>query len=121
MTETPTALAEPGGPEPQASAPGAGAMLVFESVSKVYDPNVVALEGASFVIDKGEFVFLVGPSGSGKSTLIRLLLKEIEPTTGKIIIGGRDLGRLPHRKVPQLRRNIGCVFQDFKLLSDRTT
>jgi cell division transport system ATP-binding protein len=73
------------------------------------------------VIEKGEFVFLVGPSGSGKSTMIRLLLKELEPTTGRIIIGGRDLGRLPHRKVPQLRRNIGCVFQDFKLLSDRTT
>ena len=121
VTDTPIALAEPGEQQTPAAAAAAGAMLVFENVSKVYDPNVVALEGASFVIEKGEFVFLVGPSGSGKSTLIRLLLKEIEPTTGRIIIGGRDLGRLPHRKVPQLRRNIGCVFQDFKLLSDRTT
>ena len=121
VTDTHTALAEPGDQQTPAAAPGAGAMLVFEQVSKVYDPNVVALQGAAFVIEKGEFVFLVGPSGSGKSTLIRLLLKEIEPTTGRIIIGGRDLGRLPHRKVPQLRRNIGCVFQDFKLLSDRTT
>ncbi|HEX7254451.1 MAG TPA: cell division ATP-binding protein FtsE [Gaiellaceae bacterium] len=121
MTDTSTALAEPGAEEAQPTGHGAGAMLVFESVSKVYEPNVVALEGASFVIEKGEFVFLVGPSGSGKSTLIRLLLKEIEPTTGRIVIGGRDLGRLSHRKVPQLRRNIGCVFQDFKLLSDRTT
>jgi cell division transport system ATP-binding protein len=121
VTDTPTALAEPGEQEPTAAAPGAGAMIVFESVSKTYDPHVVALEAASFVIEKGEFVFLVGPSGSGKSTMIRLLLKELEPTTGRIIIGGRDLGRLPRRKVPQLRRNIGCVFQDFKLLSDRTT
>jgi cell division transport system ATP-binding protein len=98
----------------------ARAMIVFDQVDKVYDPNVVALEHASFVIDKGEFVFLVGPSGSGKSTLIRLLLKEIEPTSGRIIVGGRDLARLPRRKVPQLRRNIGCVFQDFKLLPNRT-
>lgn len=120
VTDSPTALAEPDAPQPTPAAPGAGAMIVFESVQKVYDPNVVALEAASFVIEKGEFVFLVGPSGSGKSTLIRLLLKEIEPTTGRIIVGGRDLGRLPRRKVPQLRRNIGCVFQDFKLLSDRT-
>jgi cell division transport system ATP-binding protein len=120
VTDTPIALVEPEAPQTPSAAAAAGAMIVFESVQKTYDPNVVALEAASFVIDKGEFVFLVGPSGSGKSTLIRLLLKEIEPTTGRIIVGGRDLGRLPRRKVPQLRRNIGCVFQDFKLLSDRT-
>jgi cell division transport system ATP-binding protein len=73
------------------------------------------------VIEKGEFVFLVGPSGSGKSTMVRLLLKELEPTSGRIVVGGRDLGRLRRSKVPQLRRNIGCVFQDFKLLPNRTT
>jgi cell division transport system ATP-binding protein len=121
VTDTPTALAEPDAPQAPSAAAAAGAMIAFESVQKTYEPNVVALEAASFIIEKGEFVFLVGPSGSGKSTLIRLLLKEIEPTTGRITVGGRDLGRLPRRKVPQLRRNIGCVFQDFKLLSDRTT
>ena len=95
-------------------------MIVFENVSKVYEPNVGALRNVTFVIDKGEFVFVVGASGSGKSTIIRLLLKELEPTAGRIIVGGRDLGRLRRSKVPQLRRNIGCVFQDFKLLPNRT-
>ena len=98
----------------------AGTMIVFESVTKVYDPNVVALNEVSFVIDKGEFVFVVGASGSGKSTMIRLLLKELEPTSGRILVGGRDLTRLKHSKVPLLRRNVGCVFQDFKLLPNRT-
>jgi cell division transport system ATP-binding protein len=95
-------------------------MIVFEGVSKVYEPDVAALNGVSFVIDKGEFVFIVGASGSGKSTLIKLLLKEIEPTSGRIFVGGRDLTRLKHGKVPLLRRNVGCVFQDFKLLPSRT-
>src|SRR5919201_7161694 len=72
------------------------------------------------MIEKGEFVFLVGPSGSGKSTIVRLLLKELDPTDGGIIVGGRELARLKNSKVPMLRRNIGCVFQDFKLLSNRT-
>jgi cell division transport system ATP-binding protein len=103
------------------AAVAARAMIVFENVTKVYEPRVVALEDASFVIEKGEFVFLVGPSGSGKSTMVRLLLKELEPTSGRIVVGGRDLGRLRRSKVPQLRRNIGCVFQDFKLLPNRTT
>jgi cell division transport system ATP-binding protein len=106
-------------PEP-AAAPSPSAMIVFEGVTKVYEPDVTALDGVSFVIDKGEFVFIVGASGSGKSTLIKLLLKEIEPTSGKIIVGGRDLTRLKHSKVPLLRRNVGCVFQDFKLLPSRT-
>jgi cell division transport system ATP-binding protein len=95
-------------------------MIVFDHVRKVYEPDVVALEGASFVIEKGEFVFIVGPSGSGKSTIIRLLLKELEPTDGRILVGGRDLTRLKRSKVPLLRRNVGCVFQDFKLLRERT-
>jgi cell division transport system ATP-binding protein len=94
-------------------------MIVFEAVTKIYDPDVVALRDVSFTIDKGEFVFVVGASGSGKSTLIRLLLKEIEPTRGRLLVGGRDLGRLKHSKVPLLRRNLGCVFQDFKLLPNR--
>jgi cell division transport system ATP-binding protein len=95
-------------------------MIVFDGVSKVYEPDVTALGGVSFVIDKGEFVFIVGASGSGKSTLIKLLLKEVEPTAGKIFVGGRDLTRLKHSKVPLLRRNVGCVFQDFKLLPSRS-
>ncbi|MBA2462299.1 MAG: cell division ATP-binding protein FtsE, partial [Actinobacteria bacterium] len=95
-------------------------MIVFESVIKVYEPNVIALNDVSFVIDKGEFVFVVGASGSGKSTMIRLLLKEMEPSTGRILVGGRDLTRLKRSKVPLLRRNVGCVFQDFKLLPNRT-
>ncbi len=95
-------------------------MISFENVTKVYEPNVVALDAVSFVIDKGEFVFVVGASGSGKSTVIRLLLKELEPTEGRIIVGGRDLTRLKQSKVPLLRRNVGCVFQDFKLLPNRT-
>jgi cell division transport system ATP-binding protein len=90
-------------------------------VTKVYEPHVTALNDVSFVIEKGEFVFVVGASGSGKSTMIRLLLKELEPTSGTIVVGGRDLGRLRRSKVPQLRRNIGCVFQDFKLLPGRST
>jgi cell division transport system ATP-binding protein len=101
-------------------APASSAMIVFDTVRKVYEPDVVALDGVSFTIDKGEFVFIVGASGSGKSTLIRLLLKELEPTAGRIFVGGRDLTRLKHSKVPLLRRNIGCVFQDYKLLPSRT-
>jgi len=107
-------------PADPAAAPSEAPMIVFEAVTKVYDPNVVALREASFVIEKGEFVFLVGPSGSGKSTIMRLLLKELDPTDGRIMVGGRELARLRRSKVPMLRRNLGCVFQDFKLLTDRT-
>ena len=112
LVERPEALLPP--------APSAGAMIVFEEVTKIYEPGVAALRDVSFVIDKGEFVFVVGASGSGKSTVVRLLLKELEPTSGRIIVGGRDLGRLRRSKVPLLRRNVGCVFQDFKLLPNRT-
>jgi cell division transport system ATP-binding protein len=108
------------GQAPPPPAPAASPMIVFEGVTKIYDPKVVALRDASFMIEKGEFVFLVGPSGSGKSTIMRLLLKELDPTGGRIIVGGRELARLKNSKVPMLRRNIGCVFQDFKLLPNRT-
>jgi cell division transport system ATP-binding protein len=106
-------------PIPQAVA-GPSSMIVFDSVTKVYEPDVTALRDVSFVIEKGEFVFIVGASGSGKSTIIRLLLKELEPTGGRIVVGGRDLTRLRRSHVPKLRRNVGCVFQDFKLLPTRT-
>src|SRR5262245_15090 len=118
-TAAATALAEPPLVQ-QPALTSAGSMIVFESVTKVYEPDVAALNDVSFHIDKGEFVFIVGASGSGKSTLIRLLLKELEPTKGKIVVGGRDLTRLKRSKVPMLRRNVGCVFQDFKLLPRRT-
>jgi cell division transport system ATP-binding protein len=95
-------------------------MIVFENVTKIYDPEVIGLADCTFHIQKGEFVFLVGPSGSGKSTLIRLVLKELEPTEGRLLVAGRNLGTLRRSKVPLLRRNIGCVFQDFKLLPNKT-
>jgi len=95
-------------------------MIRFERVSKVYKGEVVALSDVSLDINKGEFVFLVGPSGSGKSTFLRLLLREDLPTDGRIVVAGRDITRLPAWKVPQLRRNIGCIFQDFKLLPNKT-
>jgi len=116
--QSPVAVAEPDGRA--AAAASSAAMIVLEQVTKVYEPDVVALRDVSFVIEKGEFVFVVGASGSGKSTIIRLLLKELEPTRGRILVGGRDLARLKHSKVPLLRRNLGCVFQDFKLLPNRT-
>jgi cell division transport system ATP-binding protein len=118
--QTSTALVEPLPITPERTVTSAGSMIVFESVTKVYEPDVVALNDVSFHIDKGEFVFVVGASGSGKSTLVRLLLKEMEPTSGKIVVGGRDLTRLKRSKVPMLRRNVGCVFQDFKLLPNRS-
>ena len=95
-------------------------MIVFEDVTKTYDPDVVGVQDLTCHIGKGEFVFLVGASGSGKSTLIKLVLKELVPETGRILVAGRNLGTLRHSKVPLLRRNIGCVFQDFKLLPNKT-
>jgi cell division transport system ATP-binding protein len=95
-------------------------MIRLENVSKVYKGSVVALRDISTDIQKEEFVFLVGPSGSGKSTFIRLLLKEEEPSEGVIYVAGKDIGQLPKWRVPYLRRNIGCVFQDFKLLANKT-
>jgi len=95
-------------------------MIKLDNVTKVYKESVVALADVSLEIGKGEFVFVVGLSGSGKSTLIRLLMKEEEPTNGEIYVAGKNIAKLSPWKVPYLRRNIGTVFQDFKLLPDRT-
>jgi len=103
--------------------PPGSAMIVFDHVCKRYeesDHTSVGMDDVSLRVDKGEFVFVVGHSGSGKSTFIRLMLKELEPDSGKIMVGGRSLATLKRSKVPLLRRNIGCVFQDFKLLPNRT-
>ena len=94
-------------------------MIKLENVSKSYTAGIPALNDVTLEIEEGEFVFIVGDSGSGKSTLIRLLLKELEPTEGKIIINGQNLERITRRQVPKFRRNIGFVFQDFRLLKDR--
>ena len=95
-------------------------MITLQHVTKVYRNAVIALEDVNVEIEKGEFVFIVGASGSGKSTMIRLLLKEEQPTKGAIYVAGKNLDKLTPWKVPYLRRNIGTVFQDFKLLSDKT-
>ena len=94
-------------------------MITLENVSKSYAKGQPALNDVSLHIDKGEFVFIVGNSGSGKSTLIKLLLKELEPTSGTIKVNGQDLGKLKRRNVPKYRRGVGVVFQDFRLLKDR--
>lgn len=94
-------------------------MIQLEHVSKSFAEGIPALNDVSLHISEGEFVFVVGDSGSGKSTLIKLLLKELEPTSGNITINDINIRKLPHRKVPYFRRNIGCVFQDFRLLKDR--
>ena len=94
-------------------------MITMESVSKSYSSGTPALNNVSLHIDKGEFVFIVGDSGSGKSTLIKLLLRELTPTSGRIIVNNYDLSKLKRRKIAKFRRNIGVVFQDFRLLKDR--
>jgi cell division transport system ATP-binding protein len=93
-------------------------MISIRRVTKVYRNGVTALEDVSVEIDKGEFVFVVGPSGSGKSTMIRLLLKQEEASRGDVFVAGKNLSRITSFKVPHLRRNIGTVFQDYKLLQD---
>lgn len=95
-------------------------MIEFKGVTKKYDHGVTALDNISLKIEKGEFVFLVGPSGSGKSTFLKLVIKEEDPTEGIININSRDLGKLKDSDVPYLRRKIGFVFQDFRLLYDKT-
>ncbi len=94
-------------------------MIEFKKVTKIYENQTVALKNISLSIEKGEFLFLVGPSGSGKSTFIKILIREIDETEGNIFIAGRNICNLKASRVPQLRRNIGCVFQDFKLLANR--
>ena len=94
-------------------------MIKLEHVSKSYSAGIPALNDVSLNIEEGEFVFVVGDSGSGKSTLIKLLLKELEPTEGIITINGRKLNKIRRRQIPKFRRNIGVVFQDFRLLKDR--
>src|SRR3954454_4374184 len=96
---------------------GSEPVIRLDDVSKVYPAGArPALEKVSVDIDKGEFVFLIGPSGSGKSTVLRLLLREELPTKGTVVVDNRNVGKMPNRKVPDLRRRIGCVFQDFRLL-----
>ena len=96
-------------------------MIKLENVSKIYPAGArPALDGVSLDIDKNEFVFLIGASGSGKSTVLRLVLREELATHGTVTVNGRNVGRLPTRKVPELRRTIGCVFQDFRLLAKKT-
>jgi cell division transport system ATP-binding protein len=95
-------------------------MIRLENVTKTYKGGVVALKDVSLDIKRGEFVFLVGPSGSGKTTLLKLLLREEIPDRGRIWVAGKELGSLHQWRVPYLRRNIGCVFQDFRLLPNKT-
>jgi cell division transport system ATP-binding protein len=103
-------------PNPRREVP----VIEFRDVTKLYDGGSVGVDRVSMRIGRGEFVFLVGPTGCGKSTCIRLLMKEIEANDGEILISGHELHSMPRKKVPQLRRNIGVVFQDFKLLPNRT-
>ena len=101
-------------------APATGAVVSFGNVEKRYSATDAALDGISFDIFPGEFTFLVGHSGSGKSTAMKLLIKELEPTAGEIRVAGRDLQRIPRQRVPYYRRNLGVIFQDYKLLPNRT-
>jgi len=94
-------------------------LIVLENVTKAYSTGAPALNGVTMTIKKGEFVFIVGDSGAGKSTLIRMLLREVTPTSGAIYVNGENLARLKRNQVPKYRRNIGVVFQDFRLLKDR--
>src|SRR5918999_4914068 len=99
---------------------GPAPIIELDDVTKVYPGGHLALERTSLSIARGEFVFLVGPTGCGKSTLIKLLIRELDPTEGQVRIAGRDIGALADKKIPLLRRNVGTVFQDFKLLPNRT-
>ena len=94
-------------------------MIELNEVTKEYSKGVAALNGINLKIEQGEIVFIVGDSGSGKSTLIKLIMKELEPTSGTIIVNGYNLSRMKHRKVAMYRRNIGVVYQDYRLLKDR--
>lgn len=95
-------------------------MITFDRVTKVYKSGHVAIENLSFEIEAGEFVFLMGPSGSGKTTLLKLILRETEPSSGKIIVAEHNLDKIPRRQLPLFRRQIGSAFQDFKLIPDKS-
>ena len=95
-------------------------MIELKDVRKEYSKGVAALNGINLRIEQGEFVFIVGDSGSGKSTLIKLIMKELDPTSGTIIVNGQNLNRMKHRKIPMYRRRIGVVFQDFRLLKNKS-
>jgi len=96
-------------------------MVEFQEVSKIYPNGVQALQDVTLRIEPDEFVFIVGPTGTGKSTLMKLIYREALPTTGRVLVGGDDVTRLPSREIPYLRRRVGVVFQDFKLLPRKTT
>lgn len=95
-------------------------MISYINIFKEYDNGVKALNNINIHIDKGEFVFIVGPSGAGKSTLIKLLLKEVEPTEGKLVLNNMDITRVKGRRIPYIRRSLGVIFQDFRLLPNKT-
>ena len=111
---------DPHRPSSAPHPPATGAVLSFSGVEMRYSATDVALDHVSFDIFPGEFVFLVGHSGSGKSTAMKLLIKELEPTEGEIRVAGRDLQKIPRQRVPYYRRNLGVIFQDYKLLPNRT-
>ena len=95
-------------------------MIAIKNVTKEYDKENTGLTNVSLDVEKGEFVFIVGKSGSGKTTLMKLLQKELEPTSGQIIVNGQNYKELKRKELPKLRRQMGMVFQDFRLLKDRT-
>lgn len=95
-------------------------MIEFRNVTKIYPTGVKAVDNTSLEIEKGEFVFIVGSSGCGKSTLMKMLMKEVEPTEGEILVNGIDITKIPKSRIPNLRRSMGIVFQDFRLLPDKT-
>ena len=113
------AKSEVRGKRRRAQSSASGEIITLNNVSKAYATGAPALNGVDLHIQRGEFVFIVGDSGSGKSTMIKLLLRELVPTSGDISVMGYDLVRIRHRKIPKFRRNLGIVFQDFRLLKDR--
>jgi cell division transport system ATP-binding protein len=104
----------------EARAHAAAPLLQLRDATVVYPGGNVGLDGVSLAIERGEFAFLVGATGCGKSTFIRLLMREVDPARGEVLVAGKDIGAMPRKRVPKLRRNIGVVFQDFKLLPNRT-